>query len=295
MKRKSLSSVRSVFSVVNAFLLFCFLALPALAADEVAIPPLTARVTDLTGTLSPDQKTQLENELAQIEAAKGSQVALLMLPTTQPETIEQYGIRLADAWKVGRKGVDDGAIVIVAKDDHHMRIEVGYGLEGAIPDAIAKRIVSDIMAPSFKQGDFYGGLQGAVDAIGKIISGEPLPAPNQQRGSNDVNLSGNLLPLAFVFIFVVGGVLRAVLGRGAGAGVGGAIAFFGAWLLAGSLLMAVIIAVITFIFTLAGGGRGGLGGMGGMGGFGGGGFGGGGSGFSGGGGGFGGGGSSGSW
>jgi uncharacterized protein len=279
--------------VVNAVLLFCFLSLPALAADEVAIPPLKARVTDLTATLSAEQQAQLESSLAQIEMAKGSQVVILLLPTTQPEAIEQFGIRLADAWKVGRKGVDDGVIIIVAKDDRKMRIEVGYGLEGSIPDAVAKRIVSEIMTPAFKQGDFFGGLQGAVDAIGKIINGESLPPPSQARGTNDFDLSGNAIPLAMVFIFVVGGILRAVLGRGAGAGVGGAIAFIGAWLLIGSLVAAIVIAIITFVFTLAGGGRGGLGGMGGFGG--GGGFGsGGGGGFSGGGG-FGGGGSSGNW
>ena len=141
-------------SLMRAFLLLCFISIPAFAADEVAIPPLTARVTDLTGTLNPDQQTQLTGALAKIETAKGTQVAIVMLPTTQPESIEQFGIRLADAWKVGRKGVDDGVIVIVAKDDRRMRIEVGYGLEGAIPDAIAKRIVSDVMAPRFKQGDF---------------------------------------------------------------------------------------------------------------------------------------------
>lgn len=262
----------------------------AFAAEEVAIPPLTSRLSDLTGTLSQEQKKQLESGLAQIEAAKGAQVAILMLPTTQPEAIEQFGIRLADAWKLGRQGVDDGVIVIVAKDDRRMRIEVGYGLEGAIPDAIAKRIVSDVMAPRFKQGDFYGGLQGAVAAIGKIIEGEALPAPAQRRASDALNFSGDFIPVAMIFVFVIGGVLRAVLGRAAGASVGGAIAFAGAWLLLGSLFAAIVIALIAFVFTLVGGGRFGGPGMGGLGG---GGFGGGG--FSGGGGGFGGGGSSGSW
>lgn len=268
----------------------------AFAADEVAIPPLTARVTDLTATLSAEQKQQLEATLAKLEADKGSQVAILMLPTTQPEAIEQFGIRLAEAWKVGRKGTDDGVIVIVAKDDRTARIEVGYGLEGAIPDAVAKRIVDGIMIPRFKEGDFHGGLRDAVDALGRIIGGEALPAPARSGTRNAVAGGdlGNLIPVAMVFIFVVGGLLRAVLGRAAGAGVGGVIAFFGAWLLLGSLALAIVVAVIAFIFTLAGGGRfggpgGGLGGGGFGGGFGGGG------GFSGGGGGFGGGGASGRW
>ncbi|MFY9328559.1 MAG: YgcG family protein [Georgfuchsia sp.] len=283
---------KTVSFLMFAFLLFCLVSIPVFAADEVAIPPLAERVTDLTGTLTPEQKAQLQSALAQIETAKGAQVAILLLPTTQPETIEQFGIRLADAWKVGRKGVDDGAIVIVAKDDRRMRIEVGYGLEGAIPDVISKRIVSDMMAPRFKQGDFYGGLQVAVEAIGKIINGEALPPPSQRGARQRGGLGGNILPLAMVFIFVVGGILRAVLGRAVGASVGGAIAFFGAWLLLGSLFTGIIAALVAFVFTLVGGGR--FGGVG-MGGFGGGGFGGGGGGFSGGGGGFGGGGSSGSW
>lgn len=260
-------------------------------ADLVAIPPLKARVTDLTDTLSAEQQAQLEASVAAIESAKGSQVFILLLPTTKPEEIEQYSIRLADAWKAGRKKVDDGVIIVLAKNDRTTRIEVGYGLEGAIPDVTTKRIISDMMVPHFKEGDYYGGLQVAVEAIGKIISGEPLPAPKPQanRGQG-IDLNGNLIPFAMVFIFVVGGILRSVLGRIPGASVGGTIAFIGAWLLAGSLIAAIVVAVIAFIFTLAGGGRGGLGGMGG------GGFGGGGGGFGGGGGGgFGGGGSSGSW
>ena len=283
-------SFSSVSSVVRLLLAVFLLLGGTFATAEVAIPPLATRVTDLTGTLSADQKTQLENSLAQIETAKGSQVAILLLPTTQPETIEQYGIRLADTWKVGRKGVDDGVIIIIAKDDRKMRIEVGYGLEGAIPDAIAKRIVSDIMTPQFKQGNFYGGLQAAVNATGKIINGEPLPEPKRaDHAKQGLSLDGNLIPLAFMFVFVAGGILRSVLGRGAGATVGGTIAFLGAWFLVGSLIVAVVIAVITFLFTLGGNSR--IGGQSSMGGFGGGGAGG----FSGGGGGFGGGGSSGSW
>ncbi len=277
------SGVMRLLSVAVAVLSLCFGL--AHAADEVALPPLKARVTDLTGTLGAQQQAQLETTLAQIEATKGAQVAVLLLPTTQPEAIEQFGIRLAEAWKIGRKGVDDGVIIIVAKEDRATRIEVGYGLEGAIPDAIAKRIVSELMTPRFREGDFYGGLQAAADTIGKIIGGEPLPAPQQRQGKSK-GLDGNLLPLAMMFIFVVGGILRAMLGRVAGAGVGGTIAFIGAWLLLGSLLAAIVVAVIAFVITMAGGGHGGIGEMGGMGR---------GGGFGGGGGGFGGGGASGRW
>ena len=143
----------SVISVARLFFLLWLFAVPAFADDLVTIPPLQSRVTDLTNTLFKDQATVLEASLTELQRTKGSQVVILMLPTTQPESIEQFGIRLAGAWKIGRKGVHDGVIILVAKGDRHMRIEVGYGLEGAIPDAIAKRIVSDIMEPKFKRDD----------------------------------------------------------------------------------------------------------------------------------------------
>src|SRR5215470_1366331 len=147
------------------------------AAAEVAVPPLRAHVTDLTGTLSAAEVQTLDARLRDFERAKGSQIAVLMLPSTQPETIEQYSIRVAEAWKIGRAKVDDGVILVIAKNDRKLRIEVGRGLEGAIPDAIAKRIVSDVIAPHFKSGDFYGGVSAGTDALMKLIEGEPLPAP----------------------------------------------------------------------------------------------------------------------
>ena len=134
-------------------------------------------MTDLTETLTPDQTAKLEQKLAAFEARKGSQIAVLIVPTTQPEAIEQYSIRVAEQWKLGRKGVDDGALLLVAKDDRALRIEVGYGLEGALPDAIAKRIIEDIIVPRFKTGDFYGGIDAGVDAMIKVVDGEPLPPP----------------------------------------------------------------------------------------------------------------------
>ena len=140
-------------------LLFLLLLLGNPAHAEVAVPTLAARVTDLTATLSAAEKQQLEASLAQFEAKKGAQIAVLIVPTTQPETIEQYGIRVAEAWKLGRKGVDDGALLLVAKEDRSLRIEVGYGLEGVLNDATAKRIVAEIIVPYFKRGDFHGGVQ----------------------------------------------------------------------------------------------------------------------------------------
>src|SRR5262245_19918222 len=149
------------------------------ATALVAVPPLSARVTDLTGTLGPDERSALDAKLAAFEREKGSQVAVLLVPTTQPETIEQYGIRVADAWKVGREGVDDGAILIVAKGDRALRIEVGYGLEGAVPDAIANRIVEETIVPRFRAGDFAGGIESGVDQLIRVVEGEPLPPPRR--------------------------------------------------------------------------------------------------------------------
>ncbi|HSD60573.1 MAG TPA: YgcG family protein, partial [Burkholderiales bacterium] len=156
------------------------LALPLRA--EVPVPPLQARVTDLTRTLSGGQQAALERRLAAFEQKKGSQVAVLIVPSTRPETIEQYAIRVAEQWKLGRKGVDDGALLLVAKDDREVRIEVGYGLEGVLPDATAKRIISEVIVPRFRQGDFAGGIDAGVGRMISVIEGEPLPPP-QQRAS----------------------------------------------------------------------------------------------------------------
>ncbi len=171
------------------YLIICLalLVVSGAQADDVAIPPLEHRVTDLTGTLSTDQQAALESKLAQFEQQKGSQIAILIVPTTKPEEIEQYTIRVVDAWKIGREKIDDGVLVVIAKDDHKMRIEVGYGLEGVIPDVIAKRVIAETMAPSFKRGDFYGGIDAAVDKFIGLISGEALPPPASSLEPNSNN------------------------------------------------------------------------------------------------------------
>jgi uncharacterized protein len=272
---------------------------------DVAIPPLTARVTDLTGTLSGEAVTRIETKLANLEAKKGSQLAVLIVPTTQPEEIEQFGIRVVDAWKLGRKGVDDGAILIVAKNDRRVRIEVGYGLEGALPDAIANRIITDTITPHFKLGDYDGGVEAGVDQMISVVNGEPLPEPDR-KWEHPSGL-GHLLPLLLVVVFVGSGVLRALFGRLFGSIATGGLAGVVAWALSHLLPIGVGAGVVAFLFAMLAGsasrgwsaGRGWGGGFGGGlgGGFGGGGFGGGGGGggFSGGGGGGGGGGASGSW
>jgi uncharacterized protein len=293
-----------------ALLLF---AVPSAHAQEpVAVPPLTSPVTDVAGILTPDQSAALDAKLRAFEQARGSQVAVLVVPTTQPEEIEQYAIRVAEAWKLGREGVDDGALLLVAVQDRRVRIEVGYGLEGALPDATANRIIDEVIVPAFRGGDYYGGISTGVDRMLRVIEGEPLPEP--ERRSPAMNVPGlfELLPFLFVFVLVGGSILRRLFGR-----VGGALATGGlvgalTWILVGILGLALGAAIVAFIFALLGGfgggggpGRGGWysrrhgsgwghpGGFGGgFGGRGGGGFGGG---WSGGGGGFGGGGASGSW
>jgi len=269
------------------------------AGAQVPVPPMGGRVTDRTATLTREQISALEQTLRSFEARKGSQVAVLIVPSTAPETIEQYALRVAEQWKPGRKNVDDGALLVVAKDDRTLRIEVGYGLEGALTDAASKRIISEIIVPRFRQGDFHGGITAGVDRILRVIDGEPLPKPEERRSAGMRGI-GSILPVLMILALVVGGVLHAVLGRFPGALVTGGAVSVVAWMLAGAISVALIAGVIAFLFTLLGGGMGGrgLGGGGLGGGFGGGGFGGGGfggGGFSGGGGGFGGGGASGRW
>jgi uncharacterized protein len=291
-------------SLFTGLLLCVLLAVGAFGQNLVKVPPLSAHVTDLTGTLTSDQIASLDHKLSAFEERKGSQIAVLIVPTTQPEDIAQYSIRVVDQWKLGRKKVDDGALLLVAKDDRAMRIEVGYGLEGVLPDLTAKRIVSDIITPLFRAGNFYGGINAGVDAMIKVIDGEPLPAPEKHWRAPQPSNGGSLQSLfiiGIVMVVVVGGILRAVLGRvPAAVLIGGATAGIG-WITVSSLLTAILVGIIAFVFTLLGGvsglGRGPrIGGGWGSGGFGGGGFGGGGGGgWGGGGGGFGGGGASGRW
>jgi uncharacterized protein len=267
----------------------------ASAQGLAPIPKLEARVTDLTGTLTAEQQSSLEEKLAAFEARKGSQIAVLIVPTTHPEEIEQYSIRVVEQWRIGRAKVDDGVLLIVAKNDRRVRIEVGYGLEGALPDAIANRIITETIRPLFAQNNYYGGISAGVDQIIRVIDGEALPAPDRawHRGGSR---GGSLLPFLFIAIFIGSSVLRSLLGRPAGAVVTAGITGVLVWLFSG-IIVAALAAGAAFLFTLLSGMGGGLGRPGGFGGFGGGMIGGGmgGGGFSGGGGGFGGGGASGSW
>jgi len=211
---------------LGVFLLLFFTTIGA----QVEIPELSHRVTDLSATLSPQQATALENRLAAFEAKKGSQIAVLIVPTTQPEDIAQFGIRVADAWKIGRKNVDDGVILIVAKQDRKLRLEVGYGLEGAIPDAIAKRVIAEAITPLFKEGDYPGGIDAGVTQLMQLIEGESLPAPldgpsTQFDESNFMFILFGGLMAGFVLSAMLGRVMAGML-AGLGTGVLAAL-FFG--------------------------------------------------------------------
>jgi uncharacterized protein len=282
------------------WLALCFALLAPPAFADVAVPTLTAHVTDLTGTLTPTQVQFLELRLANLEKRKGSQFLVLMLPTTQPEAIEEFSLKVAEKNRIGRKDVDDGLLLVVAKDDHKARIEVGYGLEGVVTDAISSRIIREYLAPKFRENDYAGGLDDATATLEKLIDGEPLPPPlaaNDHAANDSPTWILALFIGAFVGLFAAGTRIKPALLRRIGAGgIAAAVALsmlgFG-----GALAVAAIVA---FVVSGANGGSRyvGSGGPwigGGGGGFGGGGFGGGGGGFSGGGGGFGGGGASGGW
>lgn len=228
------------------------------AAGLVDIPPLNQAVTDLTQTLSADEQAALNQKLMQFSQQAGSQIAVLILPTTQPEDIAQYGIRLADAWKIGRQKEDDGVIVIVAKQDRKMRIEVGYGLEGAVPDAIAKRIIAEQMSPAFRQNQFYQGLNLATDTLIKLIQGEQLPAPSAQTQRAAQGGLMHWLPILMFAAIIVGAILRGMLGAFFGSALTGGVLAVLAGFLGATLLIMGFVGLVTFIFTLAmgGGGRG---------------------------------------
>lgn len=276
--------------IARTLLLGLTLCASFLAGAQVPVPALTGHVIDQTGTLTTEQKAALEQTLAAFEASKGSQLVVLIVLTSAPEAIEQYALRVAEQWKLGRKKVDDGAIMVVAKNDRTLRIEVGYGLEGALTDATSKRIISETIVPRFKSQDFYGGITAGVGQIIRVIDGEPLPEPSKQPAGSLGDIQ-QYAPIVFILALVVGGGLRAALGRVPGALVtGGAVAVL-AWFVVGAVSVALVAGVMALFVTLLGGGRGlgGYHGGAGRGGFGGGGF------RGGGGGGFGGGGASGRW
>jgi uncharacterized protein len=238
-------------NAARASLLALMLCWACAALADVAVPPLTGRVVDRTATLSSSDVASLDGTLKDFEARKGSQVAVLIVPTTQPETIEQYSLRVAEAWKIGRKKIDDGAILVVAKDDRKLRIEAGYGLEGALTDVTAKRIIDEVITPKFRSGDFAGGISDGVNRILRVIDGEPLPPPAQRQQNS--GLFGQLDPLnpfLIVAVIVVGGIFRGLLGRLFGSLATGGLVAALFWFIAASLELSVITGVIAFLVTM---------------------------------------------
>jgi len=225
-----------------------------LSKAEVAIPLLKSHVTDLTATLSVSEVTQLEQKLAAFEKAKGSQVAVLIVPTTQPETIEQYSLRVAETWKLGRQGIDDGILLLIAKNDRTLRIEVGYGVEGALPDAMAKRIIAEIIVPRFKAGNFVAGIDAGIEAIFGLIKGESLPPPSTQHSAGNSTgthiLLDNSIPI-LIGLIVLGRMLQALLGRLVGAAVTSIGVGFIGWLFSSSIVAAILISVAVFFISLS--------------------------------------------
>ena len=240
---------------------FCAFLSDAYSYQTIDLPELDKRVTDLSGTLHGNESNHIDTKLKSLESSKGSQLVLLILPTTGDETIEQFGIRLAEKWKIGRQNIDDGVILIVAKDDRKVRIEVGYGLEGAIPDALAKRIIEEIIVPQFRSGDFYHGIDQGVDAIISLVNGEQLPMP-QEDDIHPAESNGMgkyltvLFPVAFILLTVINYFSKKKLGKLKGSFVAPIILFIIGWWfinIAGGL----IVAVFSLIFLNIPGGRGG--------------------------------------
>lgn len=213
----------------------------------VAVPQLTGRVVDQTGTLSSGDVAQLSQKLADLQTRKGSQIAILIVPTTEGEPIEQFSLRVAEAWKIGRKKVDDGALLVVAKNDRRLRIEIGYGLEGVLTDVTSKRIIDEIITPKFKSGDFAGGLSAGIDKMIGLINGEKLPEPEPAHWNGDGFNFDVFNPFWLFFAFVISGIFRSMLGRLMGSiATGGAVAAL-VWFLFGGLAAAIGIGVLASI------------------------------------------------
>ncbi|KRR18008.1 TPM domain-containing protein [Bradyrhizobium retamae] len=238
-------------NAARASLLALLLCWATAALALVAVPPLSGRVVDQTGTLAAGDVASLTQQLGDLEARKGSQIAVLIVPTTDGEAIEQFTLRVAEAWKIGRKKIDDGALLVIAKNDRRLRIEVGYGLEGALTDATTKRIIDEDITPKFKSGDFAGGVSAGVNRMIAVANGEKLPEPEPPHWQSPglSNYVDPFNPFILVFVFIVGGVLRAVLGRFIGAAATGGIAGVFGWFIAGSFAAAILIGFIAFVVS----------------------------------------------
>ena len=239
-------------SAARASFLALLLCWASAALALIAVPPLSGRVVDQTGTLAASDVASLTQTLRDLETKKGSQIAVLIVPTTDGEAIEQYALRVAEAWKIGRKKIDDGALLVIAKNDRRLRIEVGYGLEGALTDATTKRIIDEDITPKFKAGDFGGGVVAGVDKMVRIVNGEKLPEPEPPhwQDSQSFDPSDLFNPFLIIPAIFFGGLLRSLMGRLLGSTTAGALTALIAWFVVGSMLAAVIAGVIASLFVL---------------------------------------------
>jgi uncharacterized protein len=239
-------------NAARASLLALLLCWAAAAFAAVAVPPLVGRVVDETGTLSSGDIAALNQTIRNFETRKGSQIAVLIVPTTDGEAIEQFSLRVAEAWKIGRKKIDDGAVLVIAKNDRHLRIEVGYGLEGALTDVTTKRIIDEEITPKFKSGDFAGGVSAGINRMIRVIDGEKLPAPEPPHWQHTAlfDVSDMLNPFLLIPVFLFGGLMRSMLGRLVGSVVSAGVVTLVAWLLFGSLIAAIVAGAIAFVFVM---------------------------------------------
>ena len=250
-------SNRALIAILFIALVFLGLALTgrAMAQDLQGLPPLSAHVMDLTGTLDAGQRQSLEAKLTSFEQSRGTQLVILMVPSTQPEDISDYTQRAGDAWKIGRKDIGDGLLLVVAKNDRKVRIATTKTLEGAVPDLVARQIIDNALAPRFKQGDYAGGLNLAADQLMARISGENLALPSAKTGTGSGRGLGGFdwtSIAVFLFLIVPVGVrlLSGILGRKLGSvATGGAVGLL-AWVLTSSLVLAGVAGVIAILFAL---------------------------------------------
>jgi len=228
-------------------------ALLAVAAGQAAaqqpVPPLTGHVVDATGTLPADAVGALDRKLATFEQRKGSQVAVLLVRTTAPEAIEPYSLRVAEEWRIGRGGVDDGVVLVVALDDRRMRFEVGYGLEGAVPDALARRIIAEVIAPRFYENDIEGGLDAGLDALIGLVDGEPLPVPVAREPAVEPFAA---LPVVLIVAVFVAPLLRRLFGALFGSAAVGFGAGLVVWAVSSVLFASLLVGAMVFLFALLG-------------------------------------------
>src|SRR5690606_2178118 len=224
-----------------AAMLLCLGLLQPVWAEEVAVPPFNRWVIDQTATLDSNTRSHLESQLAALDASKGAQLAVLIVPTTGDDAVETYARRVVDAWKLGREGVDDGILVLVAKDDRRLRIEVGYGLEGSVPDILAGRIIREQITPRFKEGDYAGGIVTGVESLLRLVEGEELPPPPAGSSTEDEewDVGVVIIPLALMSF------LMPPLFAGFAVTVFTSLAF-------GSLVVGLICGAIAVVFSLIG-------------------------------------------